>query len=1703
MDGVDSAEGVSLNGLEVAAGQGVHVQSYAIIGHADSDHMRTPYPRLTFNPLKGNKLCMQEGNGFLETSRLDSIIRNAAGAITVSDTATQVSAQAATTTESRAPMVVTTPVMASQIPRNRVRQLKPTTVATTMVPTTTVKRVPLTKKEEQYLRSRIGLEVGSPVTDERFNGWASSMGVVKSPHTNTQVQQAVQYHPLKATKTRRLMAKSVKMPYHHRLGKPVKSTTTTEPLMNSVTTMKPLMSQQQNHPVTTMIPQELLSVMTWTPAMDTTISTPSTIGPAAPLTTTTPQTVQSVITKQPALIARMSTPSTTGLAATSASSSAVAVKKDPLVTLMSPNMTVVTSANEVATGVKQSTTAPQVVPVTQLKPVVGPNQAFTDPATRQLSTMTTKVKQTNMVKTVMQPMQVKATPHMMKAMKLTTSQNAHLDSNSNVESILQKHEPLRATINFGLSHDSLSPRPCIIDTGAGVSLMPVNYVPKGARIVDTSFTIIGANDCKVRPLGEVRLMAKAGTGAPTSIVCVVVERGELLLSHPDMVRLRLSWENGQTYDQNGLPLNTMDESTKAKILAKVNHSKPVRFSESDVMVVPDNFDETPAPSDNWVQNVFGEDVPNDDRLKLATLIEKMFGESSDYIPELAEWRPIKQTFLGEPQPAMPHALSQEQIVCLSAELTRLEKKGVLVKVDSDLDATIPAFLIRKRDQSWRLIADARGINSLTVGIENSLPSLEHILSTARGNYFAVVDIKSAYHTMTLDERDWRYFTIRDQLTSNLYAYRRLPMGCRNSPRYWTRALNNLLMPTIKKLKCKVHLYMDDCVVVSQTMSDHVETMTALLKRLISLNLRTNDKIRVGQRSVTVFGYELDATGRKPSPQKLKALHDLPRPETYGALTRYLCSLNYYRLSFPKWARYTCNLYSLAQKGKKNAKITWSSELNAEYEKVKNYCLNALNLIPFDPNKRVIITCDWSRHGSGAVIEQGNPAKPVFFYSKKNTCSESLYNSHLGELCALKNCLERFSYLLSNDTPILVKTDSQYVQIAILNGFKCKLLSVGRCLLLSTLLKLSTYNLTVSHNSGKSAAMSMADLLSRHGADKSRNVIFVMSRSSRDIPFTVKALEKVSDDKYEIVGVKNKNGGKVQIDANKVVAVPRQWLPVSPAVMPTEAVVSVVTRRMAKSTTPQPVSGQPMTQMPMTVPTEPAAPTAPTGPAASTVPTVPAVTTAQSPLLTHNKLNWEGLIDEVKAGQTDRSQSLATVRKIALLQTEPSLCRGHKPTCTKPECVKGLMYNRIKKRFMVKDGHLYITNNNEPRLYVPEWMTKHVLNVVHTSMNHVSALNTARALHAMGMDTTNIYRHALDVTLACEQCAESKQAKMEKTNLSNRPIPGGFAEDVSADVTQVGQGPTALYALIVCCGLTKFIWALSIKSHSALELRNAFATIISSSTIPFTLRTDNHPSWSSETFQELIRNFSIEHRKICPLNSRGNLAESAIKRWQAQMRKIPLDEVALSPSDWRLAVAICTIETNVDKDLTGESSYEKLWGQTPNHLYNAKTRTEVKTTSNQLLKKLHAQSEERLNTLIEKLRLKQKKNPNTHTKFQPGMLVKLRVDSKKFHRKFSKELWEIRAITKSNTAVIGRYFQDENETRRIPTTVRRIHTRLLKLVKPLPDIALEKEDQGPIVENNALEQSKDNIETASQLKPGPPRGKKGQRRMRKGHSDGKH
>ena len=320
------------------------------------------------------------------------------------------------------------------------------------------------------------------------------------------------------------------------------------------------------------------------------------------------------------------------------------------------------------------------------------------------------------------------------------------------------------------------------------------------------------------------------------------------------------------------------------------------------------------------------------------------------------------------------------------ELDKLERDGVIEPIQF-AEWAAPIVPVMKGDKkSVRICGDFKlTVNRAAKLDRYPIPKIEDLFASLTGGQkFSKLDLSQAYNQIVLDDDSKKYVVINTH--KGLYRFNRLPFGVASAPGIFQRVMENLLRDIPH-----VTVYLDDVLVTGKDDDEHLATLDLVLQRFEQAGLRLKrSKCEFMQHSVEYLGHVIDEQGLHPTASRVRAIKEARAPENVTELRSYLGLLTYYGKFLPKLSTILAPLHALLRKG-----ITWKWAVNEQnsFTRSKQLLISSQVLVHYDPKKEIIVSCDASPYGIGAVIahrmEDGSE-RPIAFASRTLMPAEKKY-----------------------------------------------------------------------------------------------------------------------------------------------------------------------------------------------------------------------------------------------------------------------------------------------------------------------------------------------------------------------------------------------------------------------------------------------------------------------------------------------------------------------------------------------------------------------------------------------------------------------------------------------------------------------------------------------------------------------------------------
>ncbi|SPO30394.1 related to pol protein [Ustilago trichophora] len=339
-------------------------------------------------------------------------------------------------------------------------------------------------------------------------------------------------------------------------------------------------------------------------------------------------------------------------------------------------------------------------------------------------------------------------------------------------------------------------------------------------------------------------------------------------------------------------------------------------------------------------------------------------------------------------------------------------------------ARSPVLFVPKKDGGLRLCVDYRGLNEITIKNRAPLPLIEEQLFLLRNaKIYSKLDLKAAYNLIRIASGDEWKTAFGTQL--GLYEYLVMPFGLANAPAHFQSVINHIYRDIIGVY---VVVYLDDFLIFSNTVDEHIQHVTEVLTRLKRHRLFAKpSKCAFHTDTVEFLGYIIKPSGIEMDPEKVRTVQEWPMPESIHDIQRFLGFANFYRRFIAHFARIAKPLTALVKPTERFKKFGLPEEAKQAFHRLIQAFTTAGVLRHFDYHLPTRLETDASDFAIAGVLKQEHEGRwhPVAYYLRKMAPAEKNYEIHDKELLAVVACLTQWRHMLAGlPSQLVILTDHE-------------------------------------------------------------------------------------------------------------------------------------------------------------------------------------------------------------------------------------------------------------------------------------------------------------------------------------------------------------------------------------------------------------------------------------------------------------------------------------------------------------------------------------------------------------------------------------------------------------------------------------------------------------------------------------------------------
>lgn len=295
-------------------------------------------------------------------------------------------------------------------------------------------------------------------------------------------------------------------------------------------------------------------------------------------------------------------------------------------------------------------------------------------------------------------------------------------------------------------------------------------------------------------------------------------------------------------------------------------------------------------------------------------------------------------------------------------------------------ACAPLLVPKASVVQYRFTVDLRPVNRFTVKHQFPMPNLQQELIRISGaQYFARWDLSHCYWQLPLDKasQESQSFIIPE----GIYSPTRVLHGTTNAVMF-LQSMPASCLP--EDLRRHTLWWLDDILIFSESISDHVIAVQKFLDFCVSFNFRLHpEKCTLFATRVHWCGRLITSDGIRFDPRRIDGIQNMAAPSTGADLQQIFCAMQWMRTGIPELAKtihpllsFLEKLYVLARKRTRLAvakvhlnTLAWGSEEEDAYKACQLALENQVTLSHVDYQKRIYVFIDESDLLWAGVITQ--------------------------------------------------------------------------------------------------------------------------------------------------------------------------------------------------------------------------------------------------------------------------------------------------------------------------------------------------------------------------------------------------------------------------------------------------------------------------------------------------------------------------------------------------------------------------------------------------------------------------------------------------------------------------------------------------------------------------------------------------------------
>lgn len=369
----------------------------------------------------------------------------------------------------------------------------------------------------------------------------------------------------------------------------------------------------------------------------------------------------------------------------------------------------------------------------------------------------------------------------------------------------------------------------------------------------------------------------------------------------------------------------------------------------------------------------------------------------------------------------PRRASPRDNTIIRDEIDKMLKAGIIKPATSSW--SFPVVIATKKDGKPRFCVDYRMLNQRIKPSRWPIPHIEEIFDELKGSrLFTTLDLFQGYWQVKMAEACKEHTTFVTRYGT--FSFEVMPFGLINAPATFQKMMDHILrdLPFARA-------YLDDVVIHSKTLEEHLEHLQLVFERLRQHQLKLRvEKCSFCSENVELLGHVVTSDGVKTDPKKIEAVREAPVPQDRGAVRSFLGLAGYYRRFIRDFAGISAPLHAATST---KVPFAWTKEAQNAFSTLKNALTSAPLLAFPDFEAPFIVETDASATAVGAILaqKQDGLVHPIQYASRTLNDAERNYSACEREALAVIFALRKFRIYLLSSQPFELITDHQALRYA--------------------------------------------------------------------------------------------------------------------------------------------------------------------------------------------------------------------------------------------------------------------------------------------------------------------------------------------------------------------------------------------------------------------------------------------------------------------------------------------------------------------------------------------------------------------------------------------------------------------------------------------------------------------------------------------------